>query len=203
MAIFSRILRGWLLMALACAALSGCSDDKKNAADAGGGSKNDSGTSMTGGKCGTATCTVSDLDKMWGAEACCVDEAKGTCGVKADHPVVPGPDGGVIPVGSALAMLAALRADAGVVNNMPTIPCLPKNAPGAPNAKCPSETFNLSAAVDAGGEDAGAPALYVIKGCCRPDGMCGYVDDNAGLGCVKISQSLLGQVLGRKDQSCN
>jgi hypothetical protein len=64
-----------------------------------------------------------------------------------------------------------------------------------------------SLAADGGVEDSGTsmspgPSAFEVVGCCRPDGMCGYLDDQTGFGCVKISQSLLGQVFGRADQPC-
>jgi hypothetical protein len=198
----------WGVMAVGLS-ISGCGDDSGAGPvkDAGAHGANDAAADGATGSvsCGTATCTVGEADVAWGAEACCVDAAASLCGVKSDKPVVMNPDGGVVSVGQALIELLSVAGDAGIVNTMPTLACVQKDAPGKRTADCPSETIDLTAAAggDAGAEDAGPAQTYTVPGCCRDDGQCGYEDQATGLGCVKISQSFLGQVLGRADQSCS
>ena len=57
--------------------------------------------------------------------------------------------------------------------------CLPRDVPGQPNDVCPEAN----------------PGSLTLPGCCRPDGRCGVVAEQVGLGCVARDEILpaLGQ----------
>ncbi len=185
---------GWIVLSALLCGL-GCGGDKKST-----GGTADAGVAAKPVACGSKQCTVTADDAMWGGQACCLDTPSGACGIKADSPMVSDVNGNQIPLSAALKSL--MEADGGslIVNTHPKIPCLPKNTPGTKSAKCPAES--LDGKMVNAGEDAGADS-YVVQGCCGPDGMCGFIDDTTGFGCVKTSQSLVGQVLGLKDKACD
>jgi hypothetical protein len=69
--------------------------------------------------CGTRTCRASTSDAVWGGEACCVDEARAECGVKADDPTVDDGTGMQVRVRDVLEAVQAADADAGIVETCP------------------------------------------------------------------------------------
>jgi hypothetical protein len=49
--------------------------------------------------------------------------------------------------------------------------CIELDQPGRPESSCPMVTY---------------PPLGVLPGCCTPDGTCGSLETNVGVGCVQI-----------------
>jgi len=161
--------------------------------------------------CGDTRCSATTTDARWGGEPCCLEpqtEDGSPCGLQADEPRVSYA-GVVVPVSDILQ--DAKDNGEPIVTTETRVACQPRNQPGVPDERCPTEIIG-DAVVDAGSGagdasvasvDAGMPTMpYVVTGCCRPDGMCGFIDPATDFGCVLISMSLVGQAFGRDDQSC-
>jgi hypothetical protein len=151
--------------------------------------------------CGSGTCAVTAGDVKWGGQACCLDPKAAACGVKSDNPTITDANGNPIALTDVLVSLMDADGGAFIVNTHPKIPCLPKSTPGTKTAKCPAQSFD-GMSTSSSSDDAGAGSLQV-DGCCGPDGMCGFLDNITGFGCVKVSQSVIGQALGLHDKSCD
>lgn len=181
-----------LILATLC--LTGCFDERSGVTDAGAadsGPDDDFALRIT---CGETTCGATSSDVGWGAEPCCLRDGAQPCGLRSDQPLLSYA-GMQIPVSSILERAAQDGQD--IANTHPTIDCMPRDQPGNPDAQCPSAPLQLP-----GGPDAGPAPSYEVAGCCRPDGLCGYLDPTTDFGCVRISYSLLGKALGQPDSVC-
>lgn len=156
--------------------------------------------------CGDAVCSSTTTDARWGAEPCCLEEPAqdgSPCGLEADDPHVSYA-GVEVPISDILK--DAQDNGEAIVNIDAVVECQARNQPGAPDDRCPTAMIGGGAA-DAGlgdaSVDAGMASMpYEVIGCCRPDGMCGYIDPTTDFGCVLISKSIVGQAFGSDDQPC-